>query len=366
MSFKAECPFCAVLLRGIPDERTGESTSCPRCGNAFTLVPDEASIRPSVSRTTPVASPPATTTSPEAGPPVRKSKRYWDPKPLNDLPTRRFRDEALAPAEPNSPPVPNKAAAPRRATNGIGLASFLLASLAVPTASIPGAARLSLSVATLGLALGLLGVAWALTKARGFRSPLGGLVVSSVMILVVAFGPALAEQSQRLEAQDQVHEPIVVALGANDGIPVRAVQSGWITAMSEAYQQDDVRVRITSVSVNHPKGPAEKEQGPTTLAVGVRAINVGAARRIPYTGWNTAAAKDRPLLVDDQTTWCRQLPSAAMARKIAPGSSVDELLVFEIPSVEARFWRLTLPLAALGGKGNIQFEIPRQTAAERR
>jgi hypothetical protein len=363
MSFQAECPFCSVLVRHVPEERTGESTSCPRCGNSFTLAPFDASISP----TSRAVLPPARTNLRETEPSPKKDKGYWNPKPLNDLPSRRFRDEALAPAEQDGVSVPAKAAVPTpsRSTNGVGLASFLIASLAVPVASIPGAARLSLSVATLGLALGVLGIGWALTKARGLRSPLGGTVVSSIMILVLVLGSGLAEQPGIGEAPATGREPVVVALGANDGTPVRAVQSGWITALSEAYQQDDVRVRITSVSVNQRNGSAEKEKGPTTLAVGVRTVNVGGARRIPYTGWN-AAAKDRPLLVDDQTTWCRQLPASAIARKIAPGNSVDELLVFELPRVEARFWRLKLPLSALGGNGDIPFEIPRRSTNERR
>ena len=37
MAFIAECPFCSLKLRGVPDRRAGECYECPRCRCSFTL-----------------------------------------------------------------------------------------------------------------------------------------------------------------------------------------------------------------------------------------------------------------------------------------------------------------------------------------
>src|SRR5690348_9221190 len=39
MAFVAECMFCHLILRGVPDQRLGSSLECPRCRNCFTLAP---------------------------------------------------------------------------------------------------------------------------------------------------------------------------------------------------------------------------------------------------------------------------------------------------------------------------------------
>lgn len=364
MSFLAECPYCRLKLRNVPDERAGASTSCPRCGNAFTLAGSDRVVTVIKAERTAVAP------SHAAGVPLpKRRKSYWDPQPLKAVMARQKRREKpptltspASPAEVSAPPAPEGP----RPINRIGVLAFLLASLAVPVASLPRGNWVSLALAAVGAVTGLLGLLHAWRRFRGVRSAIVALAVSVPTMLVILFAPGLLQQPPLVQHQAPASPPLVVALGKNDGLPLRHVNDGWITALQEAYQKDDVRVRITSLAVNLRRRPEEKQQT-ASLEIGVRTINLGAVRRIPYAGWG-GSATDRPLLVDGQGTPCRQRsPTASLpARNIAPGKWIDETIVFEMASRDAEYWRLTLPLSALGGDGKIQFQINKQQLAEKR
>lgn len=359
MSFSAECPFCQILLQNVPRHYAGRSMECPRCRSYFTLSPLLGRPRPKpveAAATVPVAATAAAIDEPSPGAVEAHSETGTA--------------EAAADTA-DAPPVP---AAPRkRPANFPAVLSFLCGSLALFALSAPFAVRAVVPLASVGVAVGLLGGAWAVWTAAGARLAALGLGVSLPTLVAGLLLPAPVAAPAREAPAPGDSPPLVVHLGQRTGRALVPREGDWADASKDAAQQGDLRVRVQSadvkrVELGQAKGPPLTKE--KYLVIRLRLSNAGTNRIIDYTGWGVtgpepdAAARltdsqgkaYRPRLFPDSLKVSGQVRQAAFA----PGKWVDDLLVFEAPPADTKFVRLELPCAALGGKGMINLEIPRR------
>jgi HEAT repeat protein len=155
-------------------------------------------------------------------------------------------------------------------------------------------------------------------------------------------------------------------------------ETEWVDASKQAIRLGDVRVRVTEVTIDHVRGKdggGEFVSSEKHLAVRVRLENLGDRRAITYDGWGTAgtAASDQvPRLHDDLGAACKRVTFGAGAlatgqvesASVAPGASVQDLLLFEPPADATRPLRLELPARNFGGTGQVRFAIPREMVRE--
>jgi hypothetical protein len=135
MTFTAECPFCRVMLRGVPEQHNGASIECPQCKTPFTLAEP---IRPREPRAVQGVSDTAVTTlTAPAGPILFRGHhlRTRVDSSAGALSTGRI-DEAGS------------------RVSGFAVASFFLSTMALLCASIPGASIVVLPAAGAGLVCG--------------------------------------------------------------------------------------------------------------------------------------------------------------------------------------------------------------------
>lgn len=371
MPFIAECPFCKGMVRS-PDDADGWSISCPKCANSFTLVPMRDPPRPGQPRS--VAPKPVETAAPAVPSPVADTAAE-----LHAVPTR---EEAVPPL-PRLPPVPvrtpvRRKTKPRRPSQ-LGLASFLLGSVALLLVQVPVAGVLTIPLSGLGLLLGLIALA-TFDPARGrIVLPVAGTAVCLPVLVGSLFWPTLLGLAPRLTEEKLAGESAktaVVALGSHAGdAPVPAQEMEWVDASSGAVQRGDVRIRITAVTV----GPVEFKSADAkkrrfskekVLSIQLRVSNVGAARRIEYRGWDGPNA---PVLLDaaGKPVKGKAFPPDAVplgrghAAVLAPGKFVDDVFFFEAPPADGEYLRLELLAAALGSDGAVRFRIPKAMIAAR-
>ncbi len=99
--------------------------------------------------------------------------------------------------------------------------------------------------------------------------------------------------------------------------------------------------------------------------------NTGAARTVNFSSWgepSTSSQNGRPILLDNlgksyrrKTIGSdRELAGHVRSAAIAPGQTVEDVLVFEAPAPEIVFLSLELPGSAVGLSGAFKLEIPRQ------
>ena len=156
--------------------------------------------------------------------------------------------------------------------------------------------------------------------------------------------------------------------------PTLAQEGETVDSSKEAQQQGDLRIAITSVSINTaPLIPVAGKKPPMDkfLIVQLRLSNVGVERKYDYSGWGQWGSDSAATLRDTkgkvlklkrfEATW--DVKGQVRSTSIMPGKSVDDVLIFEAPplkDIPARL-RLELPAAAFGHEGNVIFEIPGKT-----
>jgi hypothetical protein len=389
MSFFAECPFCSLKLRGVPEDRRGDSVECPRCHSFFTLAamadpPKEApaplqsaALRESAPlQAAPVSSPPAE----PARAPVLNFTPLPVPPAVEPAPTSLL---ARAPAPTRPPDVGNDdedlddaLPPPPAAARRLGAVSLLVASVAVAAASVPHLGGLTAPLGGVGVVLGLLGLVARAWSGHPTRLPLAGLGVSLAVLLGARFVPALIGHRQPAAGGPApVDAPVAAVPLRNPGTGRRAAvsESEWVEASRQAVVKGDIRVRIRSVAVTSVEGKdaAGRLFPPqASLVIGVRLVNVGVAHRVVYRSWADAdrpAGQPAPRLTDHHGHRYELRPFApgeeavghVRGAPLTPGQRADDILVFEPPGADVEYLRLELPAAAFGASGTLRWQIPR-------
>jgi hypothetical protein len=358
MPFIAECLFCHGKLRA-PDHAAGWSVPCPTCGNQFTLVP--MAHPPEHYKVTTAAGAPATPAAAAAGLVHADSQAALPPR-VQPLPPPPF--------------VAAEEAAARSGPRYLGVAALFLGSVALLCAYLPGPDVLTLPCSGLGLAAGLAGVLWALSLARPPILPLAGTVVSGVVLAIACLWPGVFNPLYGGRADQPTNQPRAVPMGrgSTGRSEAPAAEDAWVDASHEAEQRGDVRVRVLAVAVRAVpfKDPARARAArDRQLLITLRVYNLGAERRIPYESWGEPAAgreADLPQLHDGTGKTYRlwsfdpgvEVVGRTPHARLSPGKYVDDLLVFEPPTVFPEYLRLELPASACGASGTFRLQLPRE------
>jgi hypothetical protein len=151
-----------------------------------------------------------------------------------------------------------------------------------------------------------------------------------------------------------------------------AAPAEWVDSSKGSWQQNDVRVAVTSTSVGPVEltGPDQKKKWTAEkyLQVWLHVENAGVARKLECQGWEPApGAAPRLNDTDDKELALKtfegdfQPAGRPHAAALFPGRGVDYLLVFEKPAATGGPLRLELPGKAWGGSEPARFEIPRSS-----
>ena len=278
--------------------------------------------------------------------------------------------------------VPNKIAAPtkRSPINLFALGALLFGSAALISVSLPFPKITAIIIGVIGLVAGVLGAnsSQGMWKIGSITGLLASLLALGLGIFAVFRDPDDKSLEKRL-TQVPLHNPKVSASSQGNA----SDETEWVDAGTNAAQQDDVRVRVTSVVIGpvdfkEPPGAAGKSQASLKAAqkkrekyliIKLRISNAGAGRLIEYASWShpstkleagrvslrDSAGKEHPLKVFPPE---KEVLGQISKSSIPPTKWVDDVLVFEPPSGRVEFLRLELPGESVGNKSNFHLQIP--------
>jgi hypothetical protein len=231
-----------------------------------------------------------------------------------------------------------------------------------------------------GLLLGLVGLLLGRATPRRLALPGVGVAVSLPAVLIAAFLPHWLGLSPLRGPPKPAGLGGDAAISLGGGGGLRRKPEGeivWVDAQRDALVHGDVRLRVSSARVEpvaFEPVPGKSPPGDRCLVVGLRITNAGVVRKINYAGWGGAAnSQDKPVLRDNKgKTYAEKVFAAGWVVKgrvanaaIAPGKTLDDVLVFEAPPPGVEHLRLELPASAVGAEGRLRMEIPRQMIAFR-
>jgi hypothetical protein len=260
-----------------------------------------------------------------------------------------------------------------------GLASLLLGSAALVTASIPYLRVLALPLSGLGVVLSAVAMISAsssrdyLARKRGFALPLAGGLASLTVFLLAGFWlnqfSALFAGLRKSPTAEQKTVPLRTQANRSE---TGHLEAEWVDASRDAIQFGDVRVRLVSAVI----GPAElklpKSKKPPKekyLIIRVRVSNAGAERVVQFRSWYEAAVRGEQsaaVLQDNQgKTYPMKVfpPDVEVVGRVTqanlpPGKKVEDMLIFEGRPTQVEFLRLELPASAFGSSGAVRMQIP--------
>jgi hypothetical protein len=356
MSFTARCPFCHIKLNGVPAEHEGCSICCPRCESYFTL----AAANDSRLRSRKCA---GSHSSPGLA--------------VKEAPTQPHKSAPL----PAGCIMPGKieelsctATGQGQAINRFGVLAFLLGTLALLCASIPGGRLLIVPLACTGLVAAGLGLVVPSARKAGLRLVAAGGAVSAIVLAIALCAPTILHlPAQATASKPSADIPTVYRQARPRDFQRLAPQkTEWVNASQEAVQQAGVRVRVRGVAVRQvplKDGAGRRRLSERGLVIRLRISNAEADRLVEYQGWSATPAS-APRLEDDMGRFypLKDLgPDPVMGQlrhALLPMAKwVDDVLVFEAPEGNIAWLRLELPCAALGLKGQFRLEIPRRMIA---
>lgn len=150
-------------------------------------------------------------------------------------------------------------------------------------------------------------------------------------------------------------------------------RSGTSMPADTAITIDGVQVRVKSARVGRvpfkaaPSGNTLNSDDPV-LIMGLEINNLSETKKFTYRTWRVPASfsdagailtdnfdnEYEPLHVSFGKTHVRAIDRAS----VYPGSSVDDVIVFERPVAKAEHLNLTLPASNVGGEGTLRLRIP--------
>ncbi len=376
MSFAAECLFCRLLLRGVPDHHLGSSFQCPRCHNCFTLAPTtnplaETMRSPERNPMQPVGVP--TISAGESQ--VKRSPRHEQieqggPVRANPLPDH-VAEKVFVPMVPSL-------FRPNLRSDYPGLASFVFGCFAFFTAPTLHSCSLTFTLGLAGLASGALGLLYSSTKRRRRLLPASGAAVSLAAVLLAVVLPGrLGLRPLWGEPIPEVRSgPAILSLSGKDVFRRPAEgEELRVNASQDALHYGDVRLRVRSAvvgSVDFEPLPGRIPPRDRCLVISLRITNAGIVRRLRYNGWG--GSDEEPVLRDSQGKTYREkafppgwvVKGRARSASIPPGKFLDDVVAFETPLATVDSLSLELPGAPVGVEGKLKVEIPRHMIAFRR
>ena len=191
-----------------------------------------------------------------------------------------------------------------------------------------------------------------------------GSAMNGLVLLVVVMVPHWLGMAGWWPTAVADDSHVVKAVARSNGLPTRAE---WVDVGKDSWQLDDVRVSVSSVVVGQVELIGPNKQRKLTkeqyLQLHVRIANEGITRRIEFQGWTATGplvteAKGKQLAAKTfETGW----EPANKPRLVAlyPGKSMESVLFFEVPAVNAEYLRLELPAAPFGSTETVKFQIPR-------
>jgi hypothetical protein len=349
---RSACTFCAPGSKMIALLQ-GAVALCPRCGRSFR---DEAAAV-------------AQWDAPEAPP---------RPPAANAAAVPRIESSAAAPSAPadaQAGGLEGVTARPRGVAGQIAALdvptriAFFLACWALFVAALPALSGLSKVLSGVGMLAGL----WA---CLGAARPAAARAIPALLALVCLGEFLLAGTWPRVGGRDEASASpaLVVARAA----PARERPLGdaeWVDAQTEAVQQHDVKVAVTSVRIDAlPPRPGVKQVGPAPkyllISLRVAYLCQDPLQALNYEPWVDLVdmpSRNPPVLVDQQErpytlvaldpSW--SIPGRRRDNALVAGGELRELLVYPLPGADVEYLRLELPAAALGLPGSYRFQIAR-------
>jgi hypothetical protein len=245
----------------------------------------------------------------------------------------------------------------------LGIVSFLCGSVAFLTASLPYLGMVTIPLSAFGLLLGVVGLRTAAARRSGPVFPSAGLAVSLPVLILAICWPSLLGRNSLVTEEALPIRGLVMRPPADSGRSEQVVMGSpdWVDASRSAVQQGDVRVRVTTASMQLPeiKGrPAGKEK---YLILNIQIDNRATDRQIDYASWGEAGATLR-----DNLGKPHRLKSVSSAdvvghvrrASVLPGKSVSDVLIFDLPPPNISYLHLELAGSAVGGGVGFRFEIP--------
>ena len=353
--FTAVCPHCREAKLKAPFAKRGKLVDCPKCGRPFMLIPENEHTAPLVDydldapgkerrrkKKSAVEAPP----EPAAAGPTEPTA------PAASEPTTAAADLAPTPfAAPPAPRSDHRDYPLVMALVGIGVVGVAVLSSQVPYGRIVGTALAAVGLLLAGLSLpGLEKRPW-----LGWTGV--GLNLFALVMLVLLPGWLGISDWVPQGNPDAGPKP-VTAVGRDGSLPRPAE---WVDADRAVWEQGDVRVAVTSVTVGPADPEAPRAQGKkkeTVLRIGLKVTNVGVARAVEFTGWAVAPAEPKLATAVGKPVAVKNSGLPSGAATIYPGKSAEFALTFEPPSGPPDDYRLELPAQAFGGTDPVKFQIP--------
>ena len=277
--------------------------------------------------------------------------------------------------------LPNKIGAQtkRAPVNPFALSALLFGSAAVISASFPFLKIVTVIFGGIGLVAGILGASS--SRGKWKIGSIAGLLASVVAVGLGTF--AMFRSDDRSSENRLTQVPLRNPRASASSQENATGETEWVDAGTNAAQQDDVRVRVTSVVVGpvdfkELPGAVGKSQASLKVAqkkrekyliIKLRISNAGAGRLIEYGSWShpstnseagrvslrDAGGKEYALKVFPPE---KEVVGQASKSSIPPTKWVDDVLVFDAPSGRVEFLRLELPGESVGNKSNFHLQIP--------
>jgi hypothetical protein len=350
MPFIAECFSCHTKVR-VPDESQGMSIDCPTCGDSFTLAPMEK--QPEVTAQRLRSRPKSAVDTADAAPRPRQEAKKSEP---------------AAPAAPAMDEHWRRPwEFPYELIGGIGIICAGIGAAATP---LPGYQNLAIGLGAAAVVIGIVGIIVTSKPNRGRKLvPAGACVVGAAVVALSFYWPHIRGLGPPLG--DNVPRPFGRDIPAGGEAPTEPPDSGGPGLGS--YRLGTIHIVVKSATV----APVKYVDGTTSepaLQIAIRLSNGSRDAPMTYRGWALPAEGQTTSLVVARDELDRLLrPRLAEAGKVVAGQvkettvrpqgHVDDLLLFEAPNGDSATFRLSLPLAAVGGTGMAHLFISKAVAA---
>jgi hypothetical protein len=398
MPFTAGCSFCPYTLT-VPDRAMGACVRCPKCGNYFTVAPTHSTPAAKTNHGTaqpnhlpapaPVPTPPAPKTPAPAAPtlPAEGDVPWWitsPPQPVAAAPPTQPEPEAepeiyspqpldpkpvlLPPAPlltiPEPPPPPEPSSLPPW-INVWGVLAFTLAAAAMLFAAFSLPRYLALSLAGLGVLLGLVGAVvprdeWKLKDAVWLA--LGGGFCASLLLLGFTHPEWFNNRWGRDFEVQGPDENAKYEVSLDNETEIKELKGNEpVDASKHAIRQGVLLIRLEKAEVKRIG-----KSGTTVLLVTLHLENVGQRYIVDYRG---QGGGELEIIARDslgKTLQRRELGSEAeklgqiRGAVILPTHSVKDRIAVEAPWPGTAHVEIDIPSSAWGREGVCQFTIPNQ------
>jgi hypothetical protein len=130
-------------------------------------------------------------------------------------------------------------------------------------------------------------------------------------------------------------------------------------------------VTVEQVTVVRPSVGVKRKTQKPYLKIVLEIQNMNAAEKIHYSGWGLipdnhdhfATMKDNFGTEYKQPQWPDVIVGQFTKDSVEPNSSIEDILVFDLPASYANYLKLALPAKAVGGAGILRIKIPRNAEA---